>query len=162
MISPKWKIYRILNYLLLVCSALLFLKFFELSIRYPYQAALITALFFLCMLLQSLINLVVMAKTFPDKILTGAKYRWHILAILLNAVSIAGMIYGFFSLLTEMGDFPEEKALIILLLIIIAFMLSLLFVFICQLTLKRYLRRTNTDLIDSMINSIGSDELKQG
>jgi hypothetical protein len=146
--------------LLLVCSALLFLKFLELSIRYPYQAALTTALFFLFMLLQSLINLVVMAKTFPDKILTGAKNSWHILAILLNAVSIAGMIYGFFSLLSEMSDFPGEKALIILLLITIVFMLSLLFVFFCQLTLKRYLRRTNTDLIDSMINSIGSDELK--
>ena len=161
MIPIKWKIYRILNYLLLVSSALLFLRFFELSIRYPYQVAFLTGLLFFFMLLQSLVNLVVMAKTFPDRILTGVKHRWHIVAIFLNAVSLVGMIYGFFSLLSEIADLPEEKGLIILLFIIIAFMISLLFVFMCQLTLKRYLHRTSITVIKSMIDSIGSDELKQ-
>jgi hypothetical protein len=34
----------------------------------------------------------------------------------------------------------------------------LLFVFICQLTLKRYLHRTNLTVMRSMIDSIGSEE----
>ena len=159
MIPVKWKIYRIINYLLLISGALFFLRFLQLSIGYSYQLfAFLTSLIFLCMVLQSLINLVVMAKTFPDKILTGAKYRWHILATTLNVISLAGITYGCFSLLSEMAEFPDEKALIILLLIMTAFILSLLFVFICQLTLKRYLHRTNLTVMRTMIDSIGSEE----
>ena len=159
MIPLKWKIYRIINYLMLISGGLLFLRFFQLSIGYSYQVfAFLTSLIFLSMVVQSLINLVVMAKTFPDKMLTGAKNRWHILAAILNAISLAGFIYGCFSLLTEMAEFPDEKALIILLLIMIAFILSMFFVFICQLTLKRYLHRTNLTVMRTMIDSIGSEE----
>jgi|GEM_PF-2109409 len=159
MIPIKWKIYRIINYLLLISGALLFLRFFQLSIGYSYQVfALLTSLIFFSMVLQSLINLMVMVKTFPDKILTGAKNRWHIIATILNFISLAGITYDCSSLLSEMAEFPDEKALIILLLIMIAFILSLLFVFICQLTLKRYLHRTNLTVMRSMIDSIGSEE----
>lgn len=161
MIPLKWKIYRIINYVLLITGAFIFLRFLELSIRSYYDryqvVTLITSFLFLLMILQSVINLMIMTKNFPDKILTGAKNRWHILATIINGILLAVMIYACFSFLAEMAGYPERSGVIIFLLIIIFLTLSILFVFICQLTLKKYLQRNNNTLVNSMIESIGND-----
>jgi len=166
MISLKWKIYRIINYVLLISGAFIFLRFIELATVNPYHLSIVdyyrmmnilVSLIFLLMAVQSIINLVIMAKNFPDKILTGAKNRWHTLATILNGISLSFMIYGCFGVSFEMADDPDEDGLLILLLIFIALFLSTLFVFICQVTLKRYLQRNSTNLANSMIDSIGTD-----
>ena len=166
MIPLKWKIYRIMNYVLLMAAAFVFFRFFQLLIRdrylapktNPYQVvALFTSLVFLLMVLQSIINLIIMAKNFPDKILTGARNRWHILATIINGILLVIMIYACFSFMSEMAAYPEGSGVIIFFLIIVFITLSTLFVFICQLTLKKYLRRNNRSLVKSMIDSIGTD-----
>lgn len=161
MIPLKWRIYRILNYVLLVASALLFLKFFDMAIVAPYSLLSVsTVLLFLCLVIQSIINLAVMANTFPGKLLTGAKGRWHLFSTIINGIAFAGLAYIFFSLLQDIDavDYSENKALIVTVILVFTLILATaLFIFICQLTFKKYLQRIHTSLVNSMIDSIGSD-----
>lgn len=165
MIPVKWKIYRIMNYVLLIGSTFVFVKIFEEGMRSSYEPiAILIALVILFLMIQSIINLAIMTKCFPGKLLTGAKSGWHTFSTIINGISFTGIGYAFVNMLSEIDDYTYsqyKKAIMITILIFILLLAIVLFIFICQLTLKRYLRRTNTDLINSMINSIGSDELKQ-
>jgi hypothetical protein len=166
MIPAKWKIYRVLNYVLLVGSAFVFVKILEEGLRRSYEPIVfLIALVILFLMLQSIINLAIMTKSFPGKLLTGAQSGWHTFSTVINGISFTGIAYAFVNMLSEIDDYTYSQyktAIMITILIFILLLAIILFIFICQLTLKRYLRRTNKDLIDSMINSIGSDELKQG
>jgi hypothetical protein len=162
MIPVKWKIYRIMNYVLLIASAFIFLKFFEILIigRYDLMGVL-TILVLVFLILQSIINLAVMTKTFPGKLLTGAKSSWHVFATMINGFSFTAMAYGFFNMVSEITalDYSQYKRLIIMVVsIFILLLVIVLFIFICQLTLNSYLRRTHTALMNSMIDSIGTDK----
>lgn len=161
MIPLKWKIYRIMNYVLLIGSAFIFLKFFESLILSRVDVmAVLTMLILIFLMAQSIINLAIMTKTFPGKLLTGTKTSWHVFSTIINGFSFAGMAYGFYNLVSEITalDYSQYKRVIItVLFIFILLQVIVLFIFICQLTLKSYLKRTHTVLMNSMIDSIGSD-----
>jgi len=163
MIPIKWKVYRIMNYVLLVASAFMFVKIFEDVLRASYEPIVILiAMIIVFLMLQSIINLAIMAKSFPGKPLTGARSGWHIVSTAINGISFISLAYSFFTMLAEIDNFPSgnsqyKKAIIITILIFTLLLASVLFIFICQLTLKRYLRRTNIILMRTMIDSIGRD-----
>jgi len=162
MIPVKWKIYRIMNYVLLVASAYLFLKVFEaLIIRFYYDfMSVLISVTVLFLMIQSIINLAIMTKTFPGKLLTGAKKNWHVFSTIINGIAFIGLTYAFVNMLAEIDDYSysQYKTLILITMLIFLLLLAtVLFIFICQLTLKRYLHRTNIALMNSMIDSIGSD-----
>jgi type III secretory pathway component EscS len=139
MIPLKWKIYRVLNYLLLCCGIILTLNFFRLIINAFDQDFLILSilvtLIFLFMTSHSLINIFIMSKTFPDKILNPNKTRWYIFSLVLNLLSLIGLVIAFFSALSEVNDDFFNRLLIILAVILIL-VLSSLYVLICQFNLK--------------------------
>jgi len=160
MIPLKWKFYRALNYLLLCCGILFLLNFLRaliISIDLRFQTLVILLnLLFLFMAAQGLINIIVMSKTFPDKILSPNKNRWHIVSLVLNLSSLVGLIIAFFSVVSEINKDYFDGLLIIFATISIL-MLSSMFVLICQFNLKKYLRQQNASLMNSLVDSIGND-----
>ena len=160
MIPLKWKFYRALNYLLLCCGILFLLNFLRaliISIDLRFQTLVILLnLLFLCMAAQGLINIIVMSKTFPDKILSPNKNRWHIVSLVLNLSSLVGLIIAFFSIVSEINK-DYFDGLLVIFATISVLMLSSMFVLICQFNLKKYLRQQNATLMNSLIDSIGNN-----
>ena len=156
----KWKIYRFLNYLLLCCGIILTLNFSRLIINafdleFVVVSILVT-LIFLFMASQGLINIFIMAKTFPDKILDPIKTKWHIFSLVLNLLSLIGLFIAFFSALSEITN-DYFSALLIILGVLLILIFSSLFVLICQFNLRKYLKQRNASLMDSLVDSIGND-----
>ena len=160
MIPLKWKFYRALNYLLLCCGILFLLNFLRaliISIDLRFQTLVILLnLLFLFMAAQGLINIIVMSKTFPDKILSPNKNRWHIVSLVLNLSSLVGLIIAFFSIVSEINK-DYFDGLLVIFATISVLMLSSMFVLICQFNLKKYLRQQNATLMNSLIDSIGNN-----
>jgi len=160
MIPLKWKLYRVLNYLLLCCGVIFFLSFLRLIINATdprYQTfSILVSLIFLCMASQGLINIIIMSKTFPDKIPGPNKTRWHIFSLVLNLISLIGLIICFFSIVSDMDD-DYSSGLLVTFAIIAVLMLLSMFVLICQFNLRKYLRQKNASLMNSLIDSIGNN-----
>ena len=139
MIPLKWKFYRALNYLLLCCGILFLLNFLRaliISIDLRFQTLVILLnLLFLFMAAQGLINIIVMSKAFPDKILSSNKNRWHILSLILNLSSLVGLIIAFFSVVSEINK-DYFDGLLIVFAAISVLMLSSMFVLICQFNFR--------------------------
>ena len=160
MIPLKWKFYRVLNYLLLCCGIIFFLSFLRLIInatdRRFQNFSLLVSLIFLFMASQSLINIIIMSKTFPDKIPGPNKTRWHVFSLVLNLISSIGLLVCWFTIVSDMGDHYLSGLLVTLAVISILMLLSI-FVFICQINLRKYLRQKNESLMNSLIASIGEN-----
>lgn len=160
MIPLKWKIYRVLNYLLLCCGLVLSLNFFRLIINAFNSEFLIISilvtLIFLFMASHSLINIFIMSRTFPDKILDSNKTKWYFFSLVLNLLSLIGLVISFFSALSEVNH-DHFNGLLIILAVILILLLSSLFVLVCQFSLRKYLKQKNASLMNSLINSIGSN-----
>jgi len=160
MIPLKWKFYRVLNYLLLCCGIIFFLSFLRLIInatdRRFQNFSLLVSLIFLFMASQSLINIIIMSKTFPDKIPGPNKARWHVFSLVLNLISSIGLLVCWFTIVSDMGDHYLSGLLVTLAVISILMLLSI-FVFICQINLRKYLRQKNESLMNSLIASIGEN-----
>lgn len=165
MIPLKWKIYRVLNYLLLCCGIILTLNFFRLIINaFDHDfliLSILVTLIFLFMASHSLINIFIMAKTFPDKILSPNKTKWYIFSLVLNLLSLIGLVIVFFSALSEMND-DFFNGLLIILAVILILVLSSLYVLICQFSLRKYLKQKNASLMNSLIDSIGNNTESSG
>jgi hypothetical protein len=97
-----------------------------------------------------------MSKTFPDKILSRNKTRWHIFSQILNMISLAGLIIGFFAAISELDD-NYFAGLLIMFAAISILMVSSMFVLICQFNLRKYLRQKNASLMNSLVDSIGAN-----
>jgi hypothetical protein len=172
MIPLKWKFYRVLNYLLLCCGIIFFLHFLRLIIHAIYliksgidpvksdlrflNIQILVSLIFLFMASQSLINIIIMSKTFPDKILSPNKTRWHNFSLILSFISLIGLIIPFFTIVSEMGD-DYFDGLLVVFAAISVLMFSSMFVLICQFNLRKYLRQKNASLMNSLIDSIGDN-----
>lgn len=165
MIPLKWKIYRVLNYLLLSCGIILTLNFSRLIINafdqdFLFLSILVT-LIFLFMASQSLINIFIMAKTFPDKLLDPNKTKWHVFSLVINFLSLIGLAIAFFSALSETSR-DYFSGLLIILGVMLILIFSSLFVLICQFNLRKYLKQKNASLMNSLIDSIGNSAENSG
>ena len=73
MLPVKWKIYKILNYVLLLSAIILFIIMLTIVMdNLDDIKAYLVAGVFLLMIIQSLINLYITAKNLPYKILIGS------------------------------------------------------------------------------------------
>jgi len=165
MIPLKWKVYRVLNYLLLSCGVLFLLNFLRVivnSIDLEFVTFLILSnLLFLLMAVHSLINIIIMSKTFPDKILGPNKTRWHIFSMVLNLITVVGLLITLFSVVYAIKNDYFDGLLIIFVAISIL-MLSSMFVLSCQFNLRKYLRQKNASLMNSLVDSIGNNPESHG
>jgi len=165
MIPLKWKVYRVLNYLLLSCGVLFLLNFLRVivnSIDLEFVTFLILSnLLFLLMAVHSLINIIIMSKTFPDKILGPNKTRWHIFSMVLNLITVVGLLITLFLVVYAIKNDYFDGLLIIFVAISIL-MLSSMFVLSCQFNLRKYLRQKNASLMNSLVDSIGNNPESHG
>ena len=165
MIPLKWKVYRVLNYLLLSCGVIFLLNFLRViinSMDLEFVTFLILSnLLFLFMAVHSLINIIIMSKTFPDKILDRKKTRWHIFSLVLNLISLVGLIITLFSVVSAIKN-DYFDALLIIFVAISILMLSSMFVLTCQFNLRKYLRQKNASLMNSLVDSIGNNTESPG
>ena len=161
MLPVKWKIYKILNYVLLVSAVILFLIMLTVLMDNldDSKAYLLTCVFLL-MVVQSSINLYVAAKNLPDKELTGSKLRWHVTGSIVNFIAFLGLfIFLWFVVekLAQRRNFTEDDVGIIILLVCSFIWFTDGFILFCQMTLPGYLKKNSRNLSDSLVNSIGSD-----
>lgn len=159
----KWKIYRVFNYILLACSSIIFLFLVRLlftSTEPDFDPiTLLLGFLFLAIIVSCLINITIMSKTFPDKLLNRNQNRWHIFSIILNAAAFAGLFYALISLLKYVGNYDRGDAggLVVMAAILIILLVLLVFIFVCQLVVKKYLRSKSDVALSSMIDSIGKE-----
>lgn len=169
MLPLKWRLYKILNYILLAIGLLLTAYiFYILFVRPPANAELliipilINALFFM-MTVHSLINVVFATKLFPNRTLSRSNSGWNVVSLITNILSTGGLIV--FIIVGAIAEFEESSSDVIerdptgklILLIFLVILLADLFVLICQFNLSSFLRNNSTDSISSMIDSIGKE-----
>src|SRR5215207_2933668 len=159
MLAVKWKIYKILNCVLLVSAAILFLLMLTVLIDNlaDIVAYLVTCVFLL-MIIQALINLYIISKTFPDKILTGSKLKWHITSAVINFISLLGLFIFLLVVIRKVTARRDRDDIGILIMAVCGFICLIdSFILISQFMLPGYLKKNSTKLFDTLINSIGSD-----
>ena len=161
MLSVKFKIYKILNYVLLLSAIILFILMLTVLMDnlHDIVAYLVTSVFLL-MIIQALINLYIIAKNLPDKILTGAKLKWHVTASILNFIAFLGLFIFLWFVVKKLSgrrDFTEDDVGIIILLVCSFIWFTDGFILFCQFTVPAYLKKNSTNLSHSLIDSIGSD-----
>ncbi|HEX6171154.1 MAG TPA: hypothetical protein VFZ33_15815 [Chitinophagaceae bacterium] len=165
MLSPKWKLYRALNYFQFAYSFLFFMWLTWLLISIParFQASIVgnlVHLLFLLMSVNPVINIILITKNFPDKALSGSKITLNVISIILNIVTAAGLaifsIAGFISELEDDHTSNRNKTAIIILTILALMTVVNLFILFSQFGLRAYLKKNSITSIRSMVDSIGA------
>ena len=165
MLSPKWKIYRALNYIQFAYSFLLsmWLTWLLISIPERFQTSIVgnlVHLLFLLMSVNPVINIILMTKNFPDKALSGTKLTLNVISIILNIVTSSGLaIFVIAGIISEQGvdHTPNRDKTAIIILTILALMTVVnLFILFCQFGLRAYLKKNSITSIRSLVDSIGT------
>jgi hypothetical protein len=165
MLSVKWKLYKIANYILLISSAIFILVIFSALLRSLSRGAKIEpvvyliALLFILITANTIVNLVLLAKNFPDRELSGFRALSNSISIIINIATVIGhaifVASGFIAEFDRESASPDPTGKIMLALFALLWFVNL-FVLICQFSVRRYLRENNNALIDSIIGSIGT------
>jgi hypothetical protein len=167
--AVKWKLYIILNYVLIVIASITFLVICVLifggNVIETAAAPYFVALGFLALVTACIMNLVVYAKHFPHRILSGSPLTIHILSTILNVIAFLGLsLLAVVGSIIEFGEdaTSEDQTGKYVLAYCLLLWLLIAFIVFCQLTLPRYLKRNNTNVFTTMIDSIGTkpDELQ--
>ena len=166
MIPLKWKIYRVLNFTLLVIGVIFFLLFILSMSRggdmtgAPWQVW-VMGLIFLLMVVKSLINILLQFRYFPDKKLVSSSFVWHAVALIMGFITMLGLMFFFVSVaIEEIGrtyEYSQSNEVLIMLFLWFFVCIADCFVFYCQLGLNRFLDKNEKALSNAMINSIGEN-----
>ena len=159
MLSVKWKFYKTLNYVLLISATILFLIMLTvITDNMDDITAYLVASIFLFMIIQAFINVYILSKNFPYHKLTGARLRWHFTSVIINSASFIGLfIFMVFVILKAPGGNDTDDVGLVVLLVCSFILLTDGFILFCQFTVPSYLKKNNTNLFHSMINSIGEN-----
>jgi len=168
MIPLKWKLYKALNYIQLTYSFLFFMWLTWLLISIPQlpersDAAIMRSfvlLLFLFLSVHPVINIILLAKNFPDKVLSGSKKTLFIISLVMNILTAPCLfiltIAGFISEMEEQPASRENNLVKIFLTILALMSFVNLFLLICQFGLRSYLKKNSLHSIRSLIESIGN------
>lgn len=160
MLSVKWKVYKILNYVLIVFATILFLLMLTIIMDNSDDiSAYLVACIFLFMIFQALINLYILSKNFPYHILSGPKLTRHVIAVALDIISFLGMLaFLIFVIKKTLGrrDQFDNVGTIVFIVCSCIWVLNG-FILFCQLTVTSYLRKNSKTLFHTMIDSIGEN-----
>ena len=161
MLSVKWKVYKILNYVLVVFATILFLLMLTIIMDNSDDiSAYLVACIFLLMIFQALINLYILSKSFPYHILSGQKLTWHVIAVTLDIISFLGMLaFLIFVIKKTFGrrDQFDDVGTIVFIVCSCIWVLNG-FILFSQLTVTFYLRKNSKTLFHTMIDSIGESK----
>src|SRR5262245_51715526 len=159
----KWKIFFALNFILslpaLVCFIFLFINLIDSYNRSSdYAIAALTLISLLVITMNGFLNIYILQRFFPDKLVPEGTRRLNTISIVINGIVAAGIlllcIYAAsveFSGSYETRDVAGEIALAILFLLWIVQVVVL----IMQSQLPGLINRNNGKKMRSMIDSIG-------
>jgi uncharacterized membrane protein len=98
-------------------------------------------------------------KNFPDKPLAASTSSLYNLSIFMNILTVAGLalglIAGFMSEVSHENTSADRTGLIILTLLALITIVNLILL-ICQLGIRKYLRKNSQATLKFMVDSIGS------
>ena len=161
----KWKIFLALNFVLslpaFVCLILLFINFLNTNYRKTGEDYLYVFLFLFTLLAISVngfLNIYLLQRFFPDKLLPAGIKRLTIIALVINILgSIGILIFCFYvgSLVFSADYRSVESGGRITIVIISFFWLIQLLVLVMQGQLPGLISRNNRKKMDSLIDSIG-------
>ena len=166
MLPLKWKIYRVLNFTILIIGVIFSLLFIVAMVRdrgmvdAPWQVW-VMGLIFLIMVVKSLINIFLQFKYFPDKKLLNSAFTWHVFALIMGLFTMLGLMFFFLSVaIDEIGrtyEYSQSNEVMIMLILWFLVCMADCYVFYCQLGLNRYLARNEKALSNAMVESIGEN-----
>jgi len=161
----KWKIFMVLNFIVslpaLLCFILMFINLFNTHQGDSGREFLFIFLPLFCMLmiaLNGLLNIYVLQRYFPDKLLPGAIRRLNVLCLIVNfLVSVVILIFCFYAATFEFSSYNGEQDQQGKIALVILFFLWLVqvVVLIMQTRLPGIINRNNRKKMDSLIDSIG-------
>lgn len=166
MLPRVWKLFRILNYVQLISSAVitLFISFIILSsftgknipvLGFTY----IFGLLFLLICLGSIINSYIILKFFPDKPMSRVMSTLFTCTLIVSTLTCLGLLGISITGLSIELDAANEKADVYGLitgLVLLLLGLVHVFILIMQYRVKQFIRFNQTKTMDSLIASIGS------
>jgi hypothetical protein len=161
----KWKIFLVLNFILsipaLICFIFVFVQFINrhLNGRGGDETFVYLFLFsFFAIAANGLLNIYLLQRFFPDKMLSVAVKRLNIVSLTVNVlVSIGLMILCIYAASYEFGNDPEmrDEGGRIALGFIFFFWIVQVVVLVMQGQLPGLISRNNRNKMDSLIDSIG-------
>ena len=161
----KWKIFLVLNFVLslpaLICFILMFINFINSSYARSDEEYLFVFLPLFSLLLISLnglLNIYILQRFFPDKLLPAAVRRLNAVSLGFNILVAVGMlILCIYAASYEFGNENEveDSAGKIALAILFFLWLVQIIVLVMQGQLPGLINRNHRDKMDSLIDSIG-------
>ena len=159
----KWKIFFALNFVLslpaLVCLVLLIIDFLNSYRRSEdYYFALLFIFGLLMIALNGFLNIYMIQRFFPDKLLPVSVKRFYILSLLLNILVAIGVlvlcIWGASIEFSRNNEGRDSSGKIVLAVIFILWLIQVV-ILIMQGQLPGLISRNNREKIHSLIDSIG-------
>ena len=162
--TVKWKIFLALNFVLalpsfvfLIILIINFLKYYSIT---EDTIFFLLFLFGLSMItLNGFLNIYLLQRFFPDKIIPISIKRINLLSLILTSIIAVGMLIMFIYATAE--EFGNNNAgrnanVKIALAILLFALIILVIILIMQAKLPRLISRNNHEKMDSLINSIGN------
>ena len=161
----KWKIFLVLNFILMVpalfCLCLLVINLFNERYRHSNEEVVFETIAFISLLtitLNGLLNVYLLQRFYPDKLLPVGVRRLNVISLVLNIlISIGIMILCIYAATYEFGEIEEDKdtAGRIILAIFCFFWIVQVVVLVIQGRLPIIINRNHRGKMDSLIDSIG-------
>jgi hypothetical protein len=156
----KWKIFKAVNYFQFIsCLVVLGLAISQFTNAdneaSGYLGLLAVCVFFLSLILNSLLNLYILRKFFPDTPLPKKIIRLQNISTFFFSLVILGLLFLFISEFTD--DIPNNyhRSMVITLVFLFLILVTSVFIWPVQLQLEAVLRRNSNKKIKSLINEIG-------
>lgn len=166
MISFKWKLYGIVNYLLLVLSVVYIIAMVLVAFSSGKDVDFVIAFISICtgflvLFFNSFVNIYIIRRFFPDKILTPHASLLNLIALVAGLLITAALslitFFGFreeFILKTETDDNIGRITVLVLGFTILLQYYSLLM----QFQVNAFLKDNHHNSIDRLLESIGKSE----
>jgi hypothetical protein len=159
----KWKLFRFVNYFmaLIFLIFLCFLVNFFIKDSIEADAILWVILIIIgivSIILNSIFNLYVSYKFFPDKILQGKPKSIYIISTILYSIALIGLLaLSLFGLNEELNESSEDKTGLIAVIVLFFLFAIGCYIFIMQLLVRKFLIVNYKKTITSLIDSIGDE-----
>ncbi|HEY6502352.1 MAG TPA: hypothetical protein VIZ28_00125 [Chitinophagaceae bacterium] len=161
--SLKWKIFFALNILValpafILLVLLLVIAFNDVNSSEDYLYFIIFLFAFSMMMLNGFLNIFLLQRFYPDKLIPAGAKRLNLLSWILTALVTIGLLISCYYAAIEVFDARNAgrnaagKVTLIILLLILILQLIIL---VMQLQLRRLISRNNRNSMDSLIDSIG-------
>ena len=159
----KWKLFRITNYLMafifLIFLCLLINSIIRDNIEGDTISGVILAMIgIVTIILNSLFNLFLSYKFFPNKILQGKTKGIYIISTILYSIVLIGLLaLSLFGLNEELKEPDEDKTGLTAAIVLLSLFAIGCYIFIMQLLVRKFLEVNYKKSINTLIESIGEE-----